>query len=245
MVPITTLTTDDDDDTDPGEIRLTVTQPTWDHDNDGGTTPPITLVGANSYRVDVSDDDGETWTTEHTATRPISGSEYEHEGLKPEEELRFRFFAKKGSNYGLASDVVRDYAGNTDRPSNVRDVKAEAEGAGMIKVSWTAPEDNGGADIEQYCILANMLDEDGDVVTPAVVTTDDNPEVTRDQRNHHWDYRQLHQARQSGSHAHHTFREQCPPGGPRHHGSNLQGPDAGVPLAVRGPCAERCFRRGL
>ena len=122
------------------------------------------MKGANSYRVDVSDDMGATWTTVHTATKPINETEYEHKGLKPEEALHFRLFAKKGSDYGLASTPVRDYAGNTDWPSKVRTLEATTQSAGSIKLSWVAPEDDGGADVEQYCIVVNELDEDDDFV---------------------------------------------------------------------------------
>ena len=144
----------DEDDTEPGVIKLTVTQPI---DPDPTETGP--LDGANSYRVDVSDDGGATWTTVHTATKPINEVEYEHKGLKPEEALHFRLFAKKGSDYGLASVPVMDYAGNTDMPTKVRTLEATTLNAGSIKLSWVAPEDDGGADVEQYCIIVNELDE--------------------------------------------------------------------------------------
>ena len=153
-----------EDDLRPGVIKLTVNQPTVTVD--GNNVP---LVGANSYRVDVSDDNGATWTTVHTATKPINKTEYEHKGLKPEEGLNFRLFAKKGTGYGLASGPVQDYAGNTDMPSKVRTLEATKQGAGSIKLSWVAPEDDGGAKVEQYCILVNELDEDDEVV-PTEVT---------------------------------------------------------------------------
>lgn len=154
-----------EDDLSPGVIKLTVNQPTITVD--GSAVP---LEGANSYRVDVSDDDGATWTTVHTATKPINKTEYEHKGLKPEEGLHFRLFAKKGTGYGLASGPVQDYAGNTDMPSKVRTLEATKQGAGSIKLSWVAPEDDGGADVEQYCIIVNELDEDDDLVnaTPSM-----------------------------------------------------------------------------
>ena len=156
-----------EDDLKPGVIKLTVTQPTVTVD--GVTT---TLAGANSYRVDVSDDGGATWTTVHTATKPINEVEYEHKGLKPEEALHFRLFAKKGVNYGLASVPVMDYAGNTDMPTKVRTLEATTLNAGSIKLSWVAPEDDGGADVEQYCIIVNELDED-DAVEGTEVTRED------------------------------------------------------------------------
>ena len=154
-----TSATDDDNDLKPGVIKLLVTPPDSDPTTDGNQP----LAGANSYRVDVSTDVGKTWTTVHTATRPINGNEYEHEGLDPEKRLHFRFFAKKGSDYGHASVVIQDYAGNTDMPSKVQDLVAVKAGAGSINLSWKAPASNGGAAVEQYCIVVNQIDDDDDV----------------------------------------------------------------------------------
>ena len=94
----------------------------------------------------------------HDATLPISDTEYQHRGLDPEKRLHFRLFGKKGSFIGLASNVVFDYAGNTDQPGPVQSLLATGNGAGMINVSWNAPEDDGGAAVEQYCIIVNKLD---------------------------------------------------------------------------------------
>ena len=119
-----------DDDNTPGVIKLNITD---------------SSDGADSYRVDISDDEGQTWTTVHGATLPISDTEYQHRGLEPEEALHFRLFGKKGSVIGLASNVVFDYAGNTDQPGPVESLLATGDGAGKINVSWNAPDDDGGA----------------------------------------------------------------------------------------------------
>ncbi len=140
-------TTTADDDLTPREIKLTISS---------------TVAGADSYRVDTSDDDGATWTTSHEFTLPINKDDYDHRGLKPEEQLTFRFFAKDGSVLGLASNVVTDAAGNTDQPGDVRNLVAarhSTDGAGKINLSWDPPAKNGGADIEQYCIVVNLLGE--------------------------------------------------------------------------------------
>ena len=123
------------------------------------------MDGANSYRVDVSDDDGATWTTVHTATKPINKTEYEHKGLKPEEALHFRLFAKKGSDYGLASeDACKGLTPATPIcRARCKPWRRRNRDAGSIKLSWVAPEDDGGADVEQYCIIVNELDEDDDL----------------------------------------------------------------------------------
>ena len=136
---------DDDDDLTTGQIKLTIT-----------TAVPAT----SEYRVDVSDDNGKTWSTTHASTLPVNTNEYEHVGLKPEEGLRFRLFGKKGSEIGLASNVVLDYAGNSDMPDKVGMLQAAADGAGKINLSWKAPANDGGADVEQYCIVVNEVDAD-------------------------------------------------------------------------------------
>ena len=196
------------------------------------------LDGANSYRVDVSDDDGATWTTVWTATKPINEVEYEHKGLKPEEALHFRLFAKKGSDYGLASVPVMDYAGNTDMPSKLRTLEATTLNAGSIKLSWVAPEDDGGADVEQYCIIVNELDEDDAVEGTAVTRDDDiiavNAEGATDRRD------QLQPSWRARKHAHQRFWKQGLPGRRGHHDGHVQQPEAGDPLAVPGLRVERC-----
>ena len=141
-----------DDDRTPGQVNLTVTQNT---------------DGANSYRVDVSEDDGATWTTVETATRPIDGTTYEHEGLKPGASRHFRLFAKKGTAYGLSSIVVEDSSGNSKAASKVLELGASADGAGKINVSWKAPAKTGGSDIDKYCIVVNQVnDSDVEQGTP-------------------------------------------------------------------------------
>ena len=152
---------------------------TGDDDNDNDNAPAVVQLavtqvtdGANSYRVDVSTDDGKTWTTEETDTRPINETEYEHEGenVKAGKGYRFRLFAKKGKPYGLASAVVQDFAGHSKRPGAVEGLNAEPNGAGEIALSWTAPKNNGGAMIDKYCIVANEVDG-GDFTRANIDTT--------------------------------------------------------------------------
>ena len=71
---------------------------------------------------------GATWTTVETATRPINGNEYEHEELEPGEGRHFRLFGKAGTPYGLASDVVQDWAGNSKYPGKVVGAESQARG---------------------------------------------------------------------------------------------------------------------
>ena len=152
-----------DNDRTPAELRLHTS-----HQTDG----------ASSYRVDISTNNGATWTTHEAASRPISHYDFRGPDVKPGELYRFRLFSKKG-NLGLASIVVQDYAGYSRAPGAVRNLTATADGAGMIDLSWNAPSSNGGATIDTYCIVAS---DDGASAAPlrstiVVVDDDTTPEL--------------------------------------------------------------------
>jgi hypothetical protein len=140
-----------DDDTVPGEIKLTVTR--------------STLGGSSDYRVDISDDGGDTWTMVHRSTRPINETEYQHQGLKPDTERHFRLFTKNGSNFGLASTVVPDTSGHSKAPDRVESLAAVKNGAGEVKVSWSAPLKNNGAMVDKYCVVMNQIGDNNAVIT--------------------------------------------------------------------------------
>ena len=156
--PVVVADTDPDvsDDTVPGEIKLTVTR--------------STEGGSSDYRVDISDDDGATWTMVHRSTRPINETEYQHQNLKPDTERHFRLFTKNGSNFGLASDVVPDTSGNSKPPERVENLMAVNNGAGEVKVSWTAPLKDNGAMVDKYCVVMNQIDDNNDVTGGTAVT---------------------------------------------------------------------------
>ena len=187
----------------------------------------------------MSDDGGATWTTVHTATKPINEVEYEHKGLNPEEALHFRLFAKKGAVTTVWPPCLSmDYAGNTDMPTKVRTLEATTLNAGSIKLSWVAPEDDGGADVEQYCIIVNELDEDDDVEGTPVTRDNDIVAVNADECHRRRD--QLQPSWRARQHAHQRFRKQGLPGRRGHHDGHVQRPGSGDPLAVPGLRVERC-----
>ena len=111
--------------------------------------------GASSYRVDVSTDDGKTWVTHEAASRPINEYDFRGPSVKPGKGYWFRLFSKKG-RLGLASAVVKDFAGYSKAPGGVRNLTATADGAGMINLSWNPPTSDGGAMIDTYCIVASQ-----------------------------------------------------------------------------------------
>ena len=114
-----------------------------------------TTTGANGYRVDISTDNGATWTTHEEASRPINQYDVRGASVSPGKRYRFRLFSKRG-DYGLASVVVQDYAGHSKAPGEVQGLTATKDGAGNINLSWMAPKSDGGATIDAYCIAANM-----------------------------------------------------------------------------------------
>ena len=134
---------DTEPDRTPAALRLHTS-----HQNTGSTA-------ANGYRVDVSTDDGKTWVTHETASRPINEYDFRGPDVKPGERYRFRLFSKKGG-YGLSSGVVQDYAGHSKPPGEVRNLTATENGAGMINLSWNKPTSDGGATIDTYCIVASQ-----------------------------------------------------------------------------------------
>ena len=154
---------------------------TTDQDNTGAnpgdndeTPGELRLFGlhrassANGYRVDISTDNGATWVTHEEASRPIN--EYDVRGavIDPGKRYRFRLFSKAG-RYGLASEVVQDYAGHSEAPGNVESLTATKDGAGAINMSWDHPTSNGGAKIDTYCIVATP---DGEGNAPSRGTID-------------------------------------------------------------------------
>ena len=95
----------------------------------------------------------------HSSTRPINQTEYEHQGLKPNQLRHFRIFTKNGSVYGLGSNVAADYSAHSQAPGSVKNLTVTADGAGKVNVSWNAPDSNGGAMIDKYCIIAEQVND--------------------------------------------------------------------------------------
>ena len=148
-----------DDDSAPAEVHLTTSHQ---------------IDGASGYRVDVSTDDGKTWVTHESDSRPINEYDYRGPNVKPGKGYHFRLFSKK-DGIGLASAVVEDFAGHSKAPDGVRNLTAAEDGAGMINLTWTAPADDGGAKIDTYCIVASQdgtnataVDVDDDAATDAL-----------------------------------------------------------------------------
>ena len=126
---------------EPARIDLT-----WSHEIQTG------------YRIDVSKD-GLIWelqqrntgltlelgsSTEHT---------YEHEdGIRAGDTRYYRVLANNGGIYGNAMNVGTDIAGDPLTPGAPTGISARAVNSGQIDLTWTAPEEDGGADIRRYLV---------------------------------------------------------------------------------------------
>ena len=90
-------------------------------------------------------------------------TEYEHKGLEPEEALHFRLFAKKGSDYGLASDSCKGlrrqhrYAGQ-----GAKTWRRSKDGAGRSSCHGWPLKTMAAPTSSSTASLVNELDEDDD-----------------------------------------------------------------------------------
>ena len=114
----------------------------WDSpDDDGGSA-------VTGYRIEISDDGGTTWdglvdNTGRNTTR------YAHTTLNPGTTRHYRVAAINSVGPGEYSNV--DSATTApDVPGAPAGLGAVANGTSQIDLSWTAPTDDGGADITGY-----------------------------------------------------------------------------------------------
>ena len=115
----------------------------WTASSDDGGAP---ITG---YEVEVTVDLDSIWTVlDTTAT---SFPSYEHTGLEPGSTRYYRVSAINSAGTGPVSNV----ASATTRavlPGAPTNLTATANGSNQIDLSWTAPADDGGADITSYRI---------------------------------------------------------------------------------------------
>ena len=122
---------------DAGEITLTWTAPA-----DGGDA----ITG---YKIEVSDDAEATWEDLVANTGDVNLT-YTHKGLARGETRHYRVSAINGAGTGAASNVANATT-SAAVPGAPTGLTASSEG-GEIKLSWTAPAENGGSAITGYKI---------------------------------------------------------------------------------------------
>jgi len=113
---------------------------------------PISDGGAtiSGYRIEVSSDGGNNWTTRvgntgNTITR------YEHKGLGPANTRHYRVYAINSAGTGPPSNVANATTDATV-PGAPQRLTATANGQSRIDLAWEAPANDGGAEITGYRI---------------------------------------------------------------------------------------------
>ena len=154
-------------------IELTITPPT------GLTTDQF------AYRIDYSDDEGDTWkllvrdtsATDFDATARL----YQDRGLGDDQERHYRVFTIEDHylrSVGPVSDLADGWTMASDAPQDApTGVTAMAPDLETIVASWTAPEDDGGQPITNYRYRYVIDDGDGQPDTNDFADTDQDRPV--------------------------------------------------------------------
>ena len=115
----------------------------WKASSDDGGAP---ITG---YEIEVTVHLDSMWTVLDTTAAAIP--DYLHTGLAPGSTRYYRVSAINSAGKGPVSNVAGDTT-PADPPGAPTNLMATANGPTQIDLSWTAPEDNGGADITAYRI---------------------------------------------------------------------------------------------
>ena len=118
-------------------------------------TAPSDNGGADitGYKIEVSTNAGTSWT-DLLANTAGTGTTYTHSNLAPETTRHYRVSAINSIGTGNPSNVANATtdAVNATAPGAPTALTATPDGSTAIDLSWTAPSDNGGADITGYKI---------------------------------------------------------------------------------------------
>ena len=137
------------------EIDLSWTAPS----DDGG-------ADITGYRIEVSTD-GSSWSDLEANTSSTSTS-YAHTGLAAGSTRHYRVSAINSAGTGPASGADSATTATATKPGRPTGLTATADGQTEIDLSWTAPSDNGGADITGYRI---EISEDSSTWSDLVANT--------------------------------------------------------------------------
>ena len=102
------------------------------------------------YRIEVSGD-GSNWSDLVTNTE-TSTTTYTHTGLRGEDTRHYRVSAINSAGTGPASDVATGITAPATVPGEPRELTATMSLERRIDISWSTPDDDGGADVTGYRI---------------------------------------------------------------------------------------------
>ena len=102
------------------------------------------------YRIEVSAD-GSNWS-DLVANTNSTATSYSHTGLEAGSTRRYRVSAINSEGTGSVSNVANATTDAPTKPGAPTRLTATANGQTQIDLSWTAPSDDGGADITGYRI---------------------------------------------------------------------------------------------
>ncbi len=109
---------------------------------------PLDPGGADitGYKVEISDDEGETWTTEVEDTMSTT-THYDDTGLTPDTTYTYRVSAINMIGTGQPSEPDEETTPDAMVPGAPTGASATADSDMAITVSWTAPADPDGAPV--------------------------------------------------------------------------------------------------
>ena len=137
------------------QINLAWTAPS----GDGG-------ADISGYRIEVSEDNS-TWS-DLVADTNSTATSYSHTGLTANSTRYYRVSAINSEGTGPVSNVANATTDAPTKPGAPTGLTATANGQTKIELSWTAPSDEGGADITGYRIEVST---DGSSWTDLVAST--------------------------------------------------------------------------
>ena len=150
----------------PPEVTIPAATYTTDRAKVTWTAADLTGRTANrisSYRVDVSEDEGSTWTriprcfsTNRADDDGNPFCDYAYDGG---EARTYRVLAQIAGVFGPSPAPFSSTAStaDVDAPGHARNLMVTAVGPTQIDVRWTTPENDGGAPIDHYIVQASMM----------------------------------------------------------------------------------------